>query len=232
MFVAKGIFTALSNMYAKIKDKDTENIINDNKLKIYENIYNLKLVLAEYKYIARNNYYDYFYKHLDNYIQHFKSCTDAVQLKNELKLFLNEFENFDFEQIDNYSYTRAAIDLSLIRKLFHNINNRNRKFTLFHESCSNGYVFEEAKNASPYVECYGLEYEDYLIQKARSFAEKIIKGKLHGCRISNNSFDVIVTCPDIYAGLEDNMKYSMISKPEKQTAEPTIGPSDSAMALC
>lgn len=219
MYVVKGAYTVFNNILKGTKPEKikTEKDLEDIKLKLYESIMNLKLGLNEYKNLTGSKYYDNLLKAADKFTQTIKPIEDITQLLSLLDMFVDyNFNDIDFDQIDRYSYSKFYIRKNIIEYVLYNeIKSINRNITLFKSQLCED-LFESISNNQKNILCYGLEYEEARAERAKKYAERIIRGNLKGCRISNNAFDIIISCPKLFADLKNNMSMSMLYKNERK----------------
>ena len=219
MYVVKGAYTVFNNILKGTKPEKikTEKDLEDIKLKLYKSIINLKLGLNEYRILTGSKYYDNILKAADKFTQTIKPIEDITQLLSLLDMFIDyNFNDIDFDQIDRHSYGKFYIRNTIIEHVLYNeIASINRNITLFKSQlCEN--LFESISNNQKNILCYGLEYEEARAERSKKYAERIIRGNLKGCRISNNAFDIIISCPKLFADLKNNMSMSMLYKNERK----------------
>lgn len=213
-YVMKDRLNKIHNIKKNIKDNQEDLDIEKGKLNGL--IYDFKLAIKETYYLL-NNYDILDYDHyLSNFLKDANNCKSGITFKELIDNYYNILSKIDFTY---YSYGRdyiyRGLNKNIILTFANLINNNNRNFTVFDSSCKRGELLSAIKEIKNKAVLYGLEESNSKAEEAKTVADKIIKGKVKGSRISNDTFDVVICNPDILSDLEDNMMAGAISKPER-----------------
>lgn len=97
----------------------------------------------------------------------------------------------------------------------------NRPYNIFSPRCGRGTGL---KNIKAYGECtaYGLESRDSCHARAKVDLDRVIKGEMHGSKISNDCFDIMHVVPPISWSAEIGATGNLIEKKEKSWLRNTI----------
>lgn len=215
MYIIKDRRTKISNLLKNIKEDQEDLSLEKGRYNGF--IYDILLALNEIDYLSDTIKYGTLKSILTislKDINNSKTSTEMTFILERVIIELNEIDtNANAYYFGSYSFINSRISQCIAN----NINNLNRPFTVFHPECRDGYLLQETKNINKHALLYGLEKDNYLAEKAKEVADKVIKGEIQGSRISNDAFDIVYCLTHIKETLQDNMSCGAIAKKEKMT---------------
>lgn len=147
---------------------------------------------------------------------------------------LTVYKDFKFEEFDAYKTERWVDYLSSdihdeeleeindidASKIMNKIKT-NRPYNIFSPRCGRGTGL---KNIKAYGECtaYGLESRDFCHSRAKADLDRVIKGEMHGSKISNDCFDIMHVVPPVSWIAEIGASGNLVEKKEKAWLRNTI----------
>lgn len=152
----------------------------------------------------------------------------------EITSLLEEYKSLEYDELDTYNAERwvdyAADDIyndeieemksSDLDKITNKIN-INRAYNIFSPRCGRGMTLAKFKKYGENT-TYGLESRDSCHFRAKEALDRVIKGEMHGSKISNDCFDIMCITPPISWKAELGATGNLLEKKEKAWLRNTI----------
>lgn len=131
-------------------------------------------------------------------------------ISNEIKSVDYDYDKeYDFSYIENdfknYN-TSIELDVAAINEIFEHIT-VNRKINIFDCKCREGQLLDSLKHFNSNK--YGLEINDYSANLAKKVLDHVIKGDLKGCKITNDSMDIMIAPVSYSYDFKDNSLFGV-----------------------